>query len=124
MYDLLFRVRPDTRYQTESDLKCYKDILGKTSAHRINYDSRSKLRHSNTFKYLNIIRPMFIKKGSGLFDSMKVNDNKIDYRYWDNPDELVNRLRLLVSSKTAGHTGHDNEIISIIEELKEANLII
>lgn len=124
LYDLLFRLKPEVRYQTEDDLKSYKDILKKTSAHRINYDPRSKLRHSATFKYLKIIRPMFIKQGSGLFDNMKVNNNEIDYKYWDNPDELVNRLRLLVASKTAGHTGHDNEILSIIEELKEANLII
>lgn len=124
LYNLLFRVKPDVKYQTDDDLKIYKNILQKTNAHRVNYDSNSKLRHSNTYKYLSIIRPMFIKGGSGLSDYMKVNNNKIDYKYWDDPDELVNRLRLLVSSKTAGHTGHDNEILAIIEELKEANLII
>lgn len=43
--------------------------------------------------------------------------------YWDDPNELVDRLRLLASSASAGHTGHNNEIISIIEELREANLI-
>lgn len=43
--------------------------------------------------------------------------------YWDDANELVDRLRLLVSSTSAGHTGHSNEIISIIEELREANLI-
>lgn len=43
--------------------------------------------------------------------------------YWDDPNELVQRLQLLVSSNSAGHTGHNNEIISIIEELREANII-
>lgn len=47
-----------------------------------------------------------------------------DYKYWDNPNELVDRLRLLVSSQTAGHTGHNNEIIAIIEELREAKIIV
>lgn len=47
-----------------------------------------------------------------------------DYKYWDNPNELVDRLRLLVSSQTAGHTGHNNEIIAIIEELQEAKIIV
>ena len=47
-----------------------------------------------------------------------------NYIYWDNPNELVNRLRLLMASKKAGHNNHDNEIISIIEELKEAEIII
>lgn len=43
------------------------------------------------------------------------------FTYWNDSNELVSRLRLLVSS--AGHTGHNNEIISIIEELREANVI-
>ena len=48
----------------------------------------------------------------------------IDYVHWNDPNELVERLRLLVSSKRAGHTGHDNEIISVVEELREANIIV
>lgn len=47
-----------------------------------------------------------------------------NYTYWDNPNELVNRLRLLVASQAAGHTGHNNEVISIIEELREAKFIM
>ena len=35
----------------------------------------------------------------------------------------MDRLRLLWSSKVAGHTGHDNEIMSIIEELWEEGII-
>lgn len=49
--------------------------------------------------------------------------NKTAYMYWDNVNELVSRLRLLIASQTAGHTGHHNEIISIVEELKEAGVI-
>lgn len=43
--------------------------------------------------------------------------------YWDDPNELVDRLKLLIASKTAGNTNLDNEILSIIEELKEAGVI-
>jgi hypothetical protein len=35
----------------------------------------------------------------------------------------VERLKLLCASKQAGNTGVDNEIISIIEELREENII-
>jgi len=52
---------------------------------------------------------------------MKVQRNNLVY--WDNPNELVDRLRLLVASKSAGNTGVSNEIISIFEELLEAGLI-
>lgn len=44
-------------------------------------------------------------------------------RYWDDPNELVERLRLLVSSASAGHTGHSNEMLAIVEELREANIV-
>lgn len=122
LFDLLFRAQPDNNY-TEVDLQHYKKILLQSNAHKINYDLNGKLRNTNTKKYINIVKPLFIR-GSGLLDFMKVNQNKTDYKYWDNPNELINRLRLIISSKKAGHTGHDNEIISIIEELREANLII
>ncbi|XP_073995604.1 uncharacterized protein [Rhodnius prolixus] len=45
------------------------------------------------------------------------------YEHWDDPNELVDRLRLLYASTNAGHTGHGNEIHSIIEELREADII-
>ena len=52
---------------------------------------------------------------------MKVQRNNLVY--WDDPNELVDRLRLLLASKSAGNTGVSNEIISIFEELREAGLI-
>ena len=66
--------------------------------------------------------PYRATKGKGL--TLKVDKSNTDYIYWDNVNELVDRLRLLVASTNAGHTGHNNEIIYIIEELKEANIII
>ncbi|XP_066585314.1 uncharacterized protein [Prorops nasuta] len=55
---------------------------------------------------------------------MLLNNHVKDYVYWNNPNELVNRLKLLIASKNAGHTNHDNEIISIIEELREDGIIV
>lgn len=61
------------------------------------------------------------KTGKGLL--FKKNSQNTDYVYWDNANELVDRLRLLISSTAAGHNAHTNEIISIIEELREVKLI-
>jgi hypothetical protein len=61
------------------------------------------------------------KKGAGIM--MNLSNKKIDYVYYDDPNELVQRLKLLMSSQMAGHTGHQNEIISILEELREAKII-
>ncbi|XP_066600146.1 putative leucine-rich repeat-containing protein DDB_G0290503 [Prorops nasuta] len=55
---------------------------------------------------------------------MLLNNHVKDYVYWDNPNELVDRLKLLITSKNAGHTNHDNEIISIIEELQVVRMSI
>ena len=55
---------------------------------------------------------------------MTLNDNKIDYIQWNDPNEIVNHLRLLEVSHQAGLNDHNNEILSIIEEFCEAGLII
>lgn len=66
------------------------------------------------------------KLGRGMISTELIHfdkDKHTSYKYWDNPNELVERLHLLIASKSAGHSGHTNEIISIIEELQEANII-
>jgi len=55
--------------------------------------------------------------------AMILNENKISYVHWDDPNELVDRLRLLEASRQTGHNAHDNEILSIIEEFHEAGFI-
>lgn len=47
----------------------------------------------------------------------------IVYEYYDDPNELCDRLRLLTSSKSAGNSNHDQEINSILEELRERHVI-
>jgi hypothetical protein len=53
----------------------------------------------------------------------ETNNYPINYVYWDDPNELVERLRLLVASQTAGHSDHNNEIVSIVEKLRESGII-
>lgn len=63
------------------------------------------------------------KKGRGLEKNFIPYSENIVYEYWDDPNELCERLQLLLASKSAGNTNHDQEINSIIEELKERNII-
>ncbi|KAL6263079.1 hypothetical protein P5V15_005880 [Pogonomyrmex californicus] len=85
------------------------------------------------YKYINIIALLVStykksnKKGAdidNISSIMNLNDNKIDYVHWDDPNELVDRLRLLDASHRAGNNAHDNKMLSIIEELREAGIII
>ena len=61
------------------------------------------------------------KSGKGLI--LKTNKKNVDYVYWDDPNELVDRLQLLISSTTAGNNIHNNEMVSLITEFREAKLI-
>ncbi|KAJ3646935.1 hypothetical protein Zmor_024492 [Zophobas morio] len=59
------------------------------------------------------------KSGRGLYN----NNFVTEYVYYDAFDELVERLNLLHASVKAGNTTHINEIRSIEEELREADVI-
>lgn len=61
---------------------------------------------------------------SGKLLYMNFSNKNIDYVYWDNPNMRVNGLRLVLATKDAGNTGHNNEMVSIIEELNEANILV
>jgi len=100
---------------TEYDLSVYKKILIQTSAHLILDGSKIKVGGD---KYKNIITKLF-PTGEGL--SVKLQKHQLVY--WNDPNELVDRLRLLLASKAAGNTGVSNEILSIFEELYEARII-
>jgi len=85
-------------------------------------------------KYKNIIALLLVyhrtsgtNTGSGIGtnipSAVRLTDNEMDYVHWDDPNELVDRLQLLNASRRADNNAHDNEILSIIEELREAGLI-
>lgn len=122
LLELIFKGSPQ-EYSTE-DLENYKRLLEKTHAHKHSYAAEKPIRTTRAKKYTQIIRPLFEKvkkEGSGLFVPLTP---KRSYVYWDNPNELVQRLALLIASKEAGHTGHEREILSIEEELREGRYIL
>lgn len=140
LYDLLFLKNPNILNRAneidEDVQQIYKDILEISDAAYKYYDKKMGLRESRGKKYLKIIKPLLMgtKLGEGLSRKKKLkkfrlpnekylSDKPSEYIYWNKPKELVDRLRLLWSSKVAGHTGHDNEIMSIIEELREEGII-
>jgi len=100
---------------TDIDLEVYKSILTQTSVHLSTVEN--KIKKGGT-KYSTIISKLFPSGGEL---SMKLQKNNLVY--WDNPNELVDRLRLLLASKAAGNTGVSNEKVSIFNELHDAGLI-
>lgn len=140
---LLLEGKPNSRTYNNADLKVYRDMLLHTSAHKYQFRRYGTVvRDINSPKYNNIIKALFpssstaasdhgldytgaggcMKRPQTIYKSV-IKKGGFNYTYWDDPNELVNRLRILFASKSAGHTGHENEMISIIEELREAKII-
>ncbi|KYN42689.1 hypothetical protein ALC56_02889, partial [Trachymyrmex septentrionalis] len=118
---------------TDDDVQTYKSILLTTNVHWRDHSPSNQVMDSKRYKYKIIIAPLIapgkkvetkINKRVDLSRTMTLNDNKIDYIHWDDSNEIVDRLRLLEASRQVGHNGHDNEILSIIEEFREIGLII
>ncbi|KAL4152805.1 hypothetical protein QTP88_000638 [Uroleucon formosanum] len=111
--NLIFSKNP--KLYTKNDLYAYKSILIQTSVH-LTADEKKIKKGGN--KYYEIIQNLF-RSGGEL--SMKLQKHNLVY--WNDPNELVESLKLLLASKAAGNTGVSNEIISIFEELHEAGII-
>jgi hypothetical protein len=91
-----------------------------TNAHKKNYQPNRSLRKNHQSEKFNIyISPL--TEGSG-FKIARKND-LTEYVYWDDPNELVDRLKLLDAEKAAGNNNLDNEIQNILEELQERRYI-
>ena len=140
LYELVFKKRPIG--YTDKDKIEYADLLSRTNSYRQRNNPNLPVKGSNTHKYRNIIKPLLewvksTKKptkryttvpakrmGKGGYDASLVADERREkYVYFDDYNELVDRLRLLHASQEAGNTSHDNEVASIIEELREAGII-
>lgn len=134
LMELLFKKIPKMDVITDEDLHNYKLLLIETNAHRRNSDPNKPINSNKGYKYMNIIKPLFkfsrsvttssesLPQGKGI-KLLKSVKKDTDLVYWDDPNELVERLKLLLASRDAGNTGLDNEIIAIIEELHEAGII-
>lgn len=118
LWELIVLKEPEN--YTDQDLATYKEILLQTDAHRKGYKPGAQISSNKHSKYTNIIKPLMAKTGQGF---LQANENKVDYKYWDDPNEIVDRLRLLYYEKLSGNTNVHNEMESIIEELKEKNII-
>ncbi|KAB0805682.1 hypothetical protein PPYR_02652 [Photinus pyralis] len=120
LYELLVLKKPQEF--SSKDGRVYKEILDVTNGYRRNYDPGHQIVGTKSHKYRNILKPLLSEHyGTGM---KEVNNTVKEYVYWNTPHELVERLRLLHASRVAGHTGHNNEISSIEEELREEGIIV
>ncbi|CAG9773427.1 unnamed protein product [Ceutorhynchus assimilis] len=117
LYKLLFRKNMPKSY-TKDDEAAFKDIISRTNINRKRFKTTGDENDSQSEKFKLLFEPL-TTTGNGMVASsaeMKYSNNSIDYIYWDDPNELVERLQLLLASQTAGNTNHNNEINAIVED--------
>lgn len=110
------------------DITPKKKAVKRTSS--ISHKKGSKQRRENDPSFIDYEEQEDeIMNGAGVrpldFSFIPYNaDNRIVYEYFDDPNELCDRLKLLLSSKMAGNTNHIQEMNSIVEELRELGYIV
>lgn len=135
LYELLTLKVPNPKKYDENDKITYQEIVKKTNAHRKHHSRLGSIIFQPGIKYKNIIREIIPhvttrshskpKSGGKMnYPELNVTNKRTQYLYWTDPNKLVKRLMLLLASKHAGHTGHDDEIMRIEEALRDAQIII
>lgn len=61
--------------------------------------------------------------GAGIETEFIPYSENVSYEFYDDPNDLCDRLRLLIASRAAGNTNHAQEINSLIAELRESGYI-
>ena len=122
LYNLLFMKMPDQDIIQPSDLLAYKRILELSSAHKKTYSSDKNIASNRGYKYLNIIAPLFNSRKSHF--GTGVNALQPVHEYYNDLNELVSRLKLLIASSAAGNNSHMNEITSILDQLRMHDIIV
>lgn len=140
LYELIFKAHPSN--VTEEDERTYAEIMRQTGLHLNVLDRVKPNRGEKYLKYIKVLKDLApgdskdlapstgdsfhdandTLSGAGLLRS-HYSGERVRLVYWDDPNELVERLELLVGEREAGHGGLENEIISILDELKERGFI-
>lgn len=124
LYELLFKNIPNG--YTKRDLNKFKKICIQTNLHRRRYSKTSPIHRNNSKKYNLIISTLFpTVRGKVTGSGMSLKSlNQTNVFYYHDLNDLVDRMRLIHDAKQAGHTGLDNEMLALIEELKRKNIVV
>ena len=119
----------NTQNFTDEDYDNYDDLMVMTDAlHRDNdEDNPHPKGNHKTYKWLNIIRPIWYRKKGAIYRYPKKMEGYEEGSgvvvIPSDPNALLERLDLLLASQEAGHTGVRNELVSICDELKRQGVL-
>ena len=122
---LMLKYPPPAERLTFDDLKNYERLMIKTNAlHRGNDPYNLHPKGSKGFKWKNLFSEIWSKHREREVEKGHAEWRKKGYEgkgiviMSSDPNALLERLDLLLSSQKAGHTGVGNELVSICDELK------
>ena len=126
LWELLTSKNPQNFTNEDEDM--YEDLMVMTNAlHRDNdEDNPHPKGNHKTFKWLNIIRPIWYRNKGGIYRFPKKKEGQEGSGVVvipSDPNALLERLDLLLASQEAGHTGVRNELVSICDELKRQGVL-
>ena len=126
LWELLTSKEPEN--YNDKDYDMYEDLMIMTNALHIDNDEDNPHPKGNhkTYKWLNIIRPIWFRKKRAVYRYPKKKEGyegKGVVVIPSDPNALLERLDLLLASQEAGHTGVRNELISICDELKRQGVL-
>ena len=126
LWELLTSKNPQNFTNEDEDM--YEDLMVMTNAlHRDNdEDNPHPKGNHKTYKWLNIIRPIWYRKKGGVYKYPKKKEGQEGSGVVvipSDPNALLERLYLLLASQEAGHTGVRNELVSICDELKRQGVL-
>ena len=100
----------------KKDYDNYAKLMIKTNALHQDDDPNNPQPKSNKgFKWMNILSPIWFNKRKYEGEGVVVIPS--------DPNALLEKLDLLLSSKEAGHTGVENALVSIFDELKRQGVL-
>ena len=126
LWELLTSKNPQNFTNEDEDM--YEDLMVMTNAlHRDNdEDNPHPKGNHKTYKWLNIIRPIWYRNKGGVYRYPKKKEEQEGSGVVvipSDPNALLERLDLLLASQEAGHTGVRNELVSICDELKRQGVL-
>ena len=125
LWELITSMNP--KKYTDQDYDNYNDLMVMTNAlHRDNDENNPNPKSSRSYKWVDILSPIWFKKKGGIFTFPKKKEGyqgKGVVVIPSDPNALLERLDLLLASQEAGHTGVRNELVSICDELKRQGVL-
>ena len=116
LWELLMSKQPEKGSFSDKDRINYGRLMVKTNTLHQKYDQNNPYpRNSDGFKWMKLLRHIWYEKEEYEGKGVVVIPS--------DPNALLKRLDLLLSSKEAGNTGVVNELVSICNELKRQGVL-